>query len=671
MSESMKKYLIILTVFGCCCLFFIDSAISQIAPPPVDDVQTKVKPVRTKLSISQLRIAEEYGDVLDQLQDIIHDYHHYFAKINDKYSRKYQADLLQLLTKLEDGTYSGDVDKLLSDLKLFITSLKSDQEKLKSQNISKKLYKNIVGLRKELSFIYEMIKEDLYEQLKANRKAMPEIKEHLCSLQEQERTQEYALEDIEDILKDIKYQVELINLSSESTKIKINLEQKEAIAMALKVVKDLEKHYDFKVKLEDFEIIEDIELDPEIFTIDPDEFEEHMDDEFHYDAREHSFTHESGEYGMIREFIDSVDVLSSKVQIYIKNKTGNLEIEGWDKDRIYVEHNIELIGENKEITKDLLDAMEIKIVSNPKGIYVNSHIPNIEKANHQILSSNMIIKVPHDNPLICENSFGETLISDLDNGVSLNTDNSKVIIDNVNGVIKTVNNMGSTVITNSEGQINSNSSLGPLQITDCITKFNITNSYDEIVIDDCIGEGFIKNSGQITISDHIGELEIENEVGRIDITSIIGDLKISNKYQTVLLNSINGSVDVKNEYADINAFGVSGDFTASNSFGTITANDIEGSFDLTSNSGVIKLSLDNPYLKGSRILSDFGRVTLLVDSSNDYLINALTEGGIIKTDFDIEIKRNAEQSSTSFALGDGSIPIDVKGTNTTIIITED
>jgi hypothetical protein len=315
--------------------------------------------------------------------------------------------------------------------------------------------------------------------------------------------------------------------------------------------------------------------------------------------------------------------------------------------------------------------MEIKIVSNPKGIYVNSYIPNIEKANHQIISSNMLVRVPNDNAIICENSFGVTTVSDLDNGISLFADNSDVIIDNVNGEIKTVNNMGSTVISDSKGHINSNSSLGPLHITDCEAEFNLTNSYDEIVIGDCVGKGFIKNSGQILITEHSGNLEIENENGRIDVTSFRGNLEITNAYQSVFLNRIKGSVDIKNDYADINAFGVSGDFTATNNFGTITANDIEGSFDLTSNSGVIKLSLDHPYLKGSRILSDFGRVSLLVDSSNDYLINALTEGGIIKTDFDIEIKRNPEQSSTSFALGDGSIPIEVKGTNTTIIITED
>jgi phosphohistidine swiveling domain-containing protein len=374
---------------------------------------------------------------------------------------------------------------------------------------------------------------------------------------------------------------------------------------------------------------------------------------------------------MIREFIDSVDVLSSKVQIYVKNKTGDLEIEGWNKDKIYVEHNIEIIGDDKKITKDLFDAMEIKIVSNPKGIYVNSYIPNIEKANHQIISSKMLVRVPNDNAIICENSFGVTTVSDLDNGISLFADNSDVIIDNVNGEIKTVNNMGSTVISDSKGHINSNSSLGPLHITDCEAEFNLTNSYDEIVIGDCVGKGFIKNSGQILITEHSGNLEIENENGRIDVTSFRGNLEILNAYQSVFLNRIKGSVEIKNDYADINAFGVSGDFTATNNFGTITANDIEGSFDLTSNSGVIKLSLDHPYLKGSRILSDFGRVSLLVDSSNDYLINALTEGGIIKTDFDIEIKRNPEQSSTSFALGDGSIPIEVKGTNTTIIITED
>jgi len=638
----------------------------------VEEVPTKVKPIKVKLSPSIMRTAEEYGDVLNQLQDIIHDYHHYFSKINDKYSRKYQANLLNLLTKLEDGTYFGDVDNLLSDLNNFIVTLKSEQEKIESQDLSKKLYKNIKGLRKELVFIYELIKEDLYDQLEANRKAMPMIKEHLNNLKKQERNQEYALEEIEDILADIKYQVELLNLSAESTKININLEQKEAIAMALKVVKDLEKHYEVSVNLEDLEIIEDFDFEPEEIIIEPDdvELEEALEHVIHYDVRDHTFTHKSGKYGMIREYTDSVVVLSSKEQIYVKNKTGNLEIEGWDKNKIIVKHYIELIGDDKKITKDLLDAIEIKIVSNPKGIYVNSYIPNIVKANYQIVSSKMLVRLPHNNPVICENSFGKTIISNLVNGVSLNTDNSEIIMDNVKGTIKTVNNMGSTLITDSRGQINSNSSLGPLKISDCNAEFNLANSYDVIALDNCTGKGFIKNFGHINITEHSGNIVIENENGQIDVTECKGNFEITNAYQSVFLNRIKGSVEVKNDYANINAFGVSGDFTAVNSFGTIVANDIEGSFDLTSNSGVIKLSLDNPYLKNSRILSNFGTVELQVDPNSDYLIDALTEGGNISSDFNFKIKRDTEQSSARFALGKGTIPIIVKGTNTTIIINE-
>lgn len=671
MRANMKNYLKIITII-CCCVFFIGSVNSQIVPPPVEDVPTKVKPIKIKLSPSIMRITEEYGDVLDQLQDIIHDYHHYFSKINDKSSRKYQTDLLNLLTKLEDGTYYGDVDNLLNDLNSLIVTLKSEQDKIESQDVSKKLYKNIKGLRKELIFIFELIKENLYDQLEANRKSMPMIQEHLINLKEQERSQEYALEDIEDILNDIRDQVELLNLNAESAKININLEQKEAIALALKVVKDLEKYYDVKVNLEDLDVIDDIDIEPEeiIIMADKDELEEQLKQKMHYDVRDHTFKHKSGKYGLAREYIDSVKVLSSKEQIYVKNKTGNLEIEGWDKNKILVQHYIEIIGDDEKITKKLLDAIEIKIVSNPKGIYVNSYIPNIEKANHQIVSSKMLVRLPHNNPVICENSFGKTKISNLNKGVSLNTDNSEIIIDKVSGIIKTVNNMGSTLIIDSKGQIISNSSLGPLHISDCKAELNLSNSYDVITIDNCIGKGFTKNSGKIIISDHTGNFEIENENGQVDVTSYKGNLKITNAYQSVILNRIKGSVDVKNDYANINAFGISGDFTAVNSFGTITANNIGGSFDLTSNSGVIKLSLDNPYLKNSRILSNFGKVTLLVDSSNDYLINALTEGGIIKSDFNIEIKRNTEQSSTKFALGNGSIPVEVKGTNTTIIINK-
>ena len=136
MNDKVIKYKIFMAVFCCCCLFFIGTAYSQVAPPPVEDLPSIKKPQKITLSATVTRIAEEYGDVLDQLQDIVHDYHHYFAKINDKYSRKYQAELLKLLTKLEDGTYCGDVDKLIDDLNLLIDNLKSEQKTLKSKNIN-------------------------------------------------------------------------------------------------------------------------------------------------------------------------------------------------------------------------------------------------------------------------------------------------------------------------------------------------------------------------------------------------------------------------------------------------------------------------------------------------------------------------------------------------------
>ena len=159
------KYCLIL----CLCIFLIPQFILA------DRTISGIKNSDPQLKKEEIELAEEYQDIISQIEKISNDYQEYFSKIDNKYAKKYKEVLIKILLKINHGKYCGQVDYLLDDLNRFTQELNVREQSLKNQQDQKKFYRLVRNLRSQINLLAEYLKEDISERFAADKESLKNI----------------------------------------------------------------------------------------------------------------------------------------------------------------------------------------------------------------------------------------------------------------------------------------------------------------------------------------------------------------------------------------------------------------------------------------------------------------------------------------------------------------
>lgn len=651
-----------LTVF---LAFFLLFSFSNLKAQTRVIVAEEAEPAAEVGSKAGLETAKDYEDFISRLQKLAYDYQGYFSRYDEYHAIKYQALLQKLVLKINKGKFCGDPEVLQDEIQYLMRVLHDEEEEIKDEVGNLKLFRLSRGLQRDLEVLLDELNEELMAEMETEISRDLIGKYMALEMQNSEEAKKIYLQTLLD-------HKELMKEIEEAVKAAMEVEK---TVLSEKQLQALEKWELLEEELENWELME---LDSESYLIVPPTAP--GPSELPHPPpmvivppipKERTEIIKPGMVMSYKEFFDSVMVSSDDIPIYINSETGDLKVTGWNRDRVVVKFKVEIAAESEVSAESFAREIQVKLSSNEKGIYVKAHFPSLSDPKRRILTSAFDVRVPSGNPVISENSFGTVKVSDLDNGIRLNTNYCDVRLDHVRGEIEAASKMNVLAVSNSSGKLKLGNSMGPIQVFACDGEFDIENSYSPIELTECNGPVVVRNSGHIVISDHTGKVSIDNTNGAVELADVVGDLTVKNSYKPLIVSDIRGSVDLQNMSGTIDVSDISGGATVSNRYGTITSRYVTGPIQITNEAGTTILQVYDALVGSSYVMSNKGTVRLDLANQSDILLTVKTEGGTIIGSKGNPIHKNGHISTLQMTYGKGSTPLEVTGKASTVIIGED
>ncbi|UCG63035.1 MAG: hypothetical protein JSV52_07075 [Candidatus Zixiibacteriota bacterium] len=612
-------------------------------------------------SHADIEAAEEYEHFVERVESLCFDYLNSFSKSDDYYAIRYQAHLQKIILKISQGKFCSDPERLLDEMVYLRDVLQKEQSELKEESGNLKLHRLSRNLERELStMIDELAEEILLEHgLDISR---DEAIEYLIY---QRQISEEAKKIYKETMLKHKELVEQIREAYETAKsVDRDLLTEEQIKVLENLPELLEEisNWALVVEIPEVEIPPVPEVNPQL------ELPPAPPAVVVLPPKEHMIIDHTGKAIAHLEYNDSIKVPSLEVPIFINSGTGELRVTGWNRDMLMVRFNVEIAAESERNAQSFADNVEVKLSGNDKGIYLKAVFPSLSDPKRRILLSSMDVKIPSQNSVVCDNSFGAVVATNLSQGIKLNTSYCDVRLDNISGDIEAVSKMNPLSVSNSFGEFRLVNSMGPITVTECQGELDIENSYSPVELTECIGPAIVRNSGEIRISDHNGKVTVENSNGLVEISDLDGDLIARNSYKPLSASDIRGSVELSNISSPIDIGDVSGQVTASNKFGTITGRYLRGPIEITNEAGTTILIL-HERMEGPSVINSYtGTVELDLTTESDILLSVRTEGGRIIGAGGNPIRKHGHISSTEMKFGRANAPLKVTAENSTVII---
>ncbi len=603
-----------------------------------------------RLKIHERETAENYLFVLEQLELLTKDYTKYLRKYEDDISADYQKSLNLISINLSTGKYHKDFFRLKKDINSYQLEFAKYLNELSKHRKLKRLHYIAANLQDELANIDELIEDEI----------------------------DISLENIEELGR-----IELfLEHKFDRTKIWFDIDSGKSISF-FEVIRESSDSLSAVVTLKLFEdgnIVPIIVNVPEISVVtepleapgtsraprtartqeDPIITFKYPDEHGHKDR---------DKITRVRTISKTSDEISNSILVVIDNPAGIIEVTGWDRPYVSVSAKVETSSSEVSKAEKLSASVDIRIYQSRGQLFVESVIPKLRSSESLISHYSAMVKVPSENNLVCNSSYGKLTISNIEANIKLSAKQSNLSISNISGNIKTKNFKGSIKLMNSEGAIDLTNSYGLVSIYDCKGIMNISNNFSDTKIINSEGEAHISGSGEVEIKQFEGDIDISNSCGKIVVTNVDGNLIAKNSYESVFVRQIDGDVEIENSFGNITANNISGKITASNKFASIMLTDFYGPLTLNNQNGNINLMFYNELNGNSIIIADGGEVSLTFVEIPDMTFSANTFGGEIISFVPLEVTGNENLKTSTHIFGSGGNLFEVKGTKSSIYLT--
>ena len=648
MKWSKQKYSSMLSALACCLSVFITSGFSQSPVPTIEDLEDHKQLI---ISEEAKQIAEEYADILKELQELTLDYSRTFVKLPRGSSIPRLQELNSLIIKLAHGEY-------LEDIKLLTTDLDMVREKLLEQEKE---------IKEKAKFLKKQERKDALKAYKLSRSLRGDLKAFNIVLQEdinfRLQSLEFLADEIQICLNQISH--DDLQLYSESITSYIMIITDSINDIVNLTMDSYPQTYEVgEVPDINFQVINVPDVPDAEIIIDP-----VLDTPRGTKSFSYVYQPKSGNTIATIEYSDDLKIKSSSIPIYINNPTGVLQVTGWDKKTILATSILEISSSSGNKAQTLTDNVDLSLNADDTGIYIDFSMPKIRSSNISIANFQLEIKVPRNNPIFGKSSFGMVIMSNLHNKVFLEAHKSHVSAKGIIGNVQISNNNGPINIEEIDGSIDVTNNFAPIIISQCEGDIKAKNTFAAIKIIECDGDIVINNSGQINLYDNIGNITITNTKGFINIKDHQGNIFAKNSFEPIILEDINGAVNVANKRGTIKAQYIEGSFKAENLYAPIFAYYNEGLLDLSITRGFIDVIWTGSEDGTSTITSQFGDVKIAFPEDLDLDFKAKVNDGLITSSFPISVKTTNNTKEAEYIFGDGGPTLIVNGKNSEVTLS--
>ena len=218
----------------------------------------------------------------------------------------------------------------------------------------------------------------------------------------------------------------------------------------------------------------------------------------------------------------------------VTNSYGNVNVYLWDENKIAIQVQIKVSGNNDKKVTDRLNDIEVSFeaTSNKVAAITEINGKNWQGNNNLSYEINYVVKIPKNGNVDLNNKYGNISIDKLNGNLALNCKYGSLFLGQLNGKSNNV------VIAYSQNST----------ITS-VDKLNLNSQYSEVEI---------QKGNQINIDGNYNTFEFQS-VGSLNMSSNYTKLKttttsksvISGNYLTLKLGEIGNSTTIKSNYSDI------------------------------------------------------------------------------------------------------------------------
>lgn len=302
----------------------------------------------------------------------------------------------------------------------------------------------------------------------------------------------------------------------------------------------------------------------------------------------------------------SLTVPNRNAKIELRNQIGGINVHTWNRSEVSARLTI---GYSRGSSSSRAMAQEIHLTasSTDAGIVVEIEYPDDEDKSSGIVSSQLDVTVPAENPVKISNSFGAAAVGDLRNDLTVATSFGSVEAKRITGAVTIANSTGGVYVEGVTGKLTVSSSFGDMEVVGVDGPIALANSYATVSIRNSSGNLTIANSGAVAVSGHKGNVSVESSNGDVEISRITGDVTAANSFGGMQIEAVSGQVTAENSSSSMEIADVTGPVRATNRFGSIDINDAKASIRAESSNGDIAITRAGGEVV---VINRFGKVTV-------------------------------------------------------------
>jgi DUF4097 and DUF4098 domain-containing protein YvlB len=436
----------------------------------------------------------------------------------------------------------------------------------------------------------------------------------------------------------------------------------------------------------------------------------------------------------VAETLEERFTVDGPVTLDLSNTSGEVQVTGGDRNEIVVRAIKEAWGQNKKDAQAKLQAMQVEMGWESDTLRIKVEDPEENAAYIGVFysgHSNQVrfeITVPRQTGVVAYTHNGRITLQDTEGDANLTNRYEPIVVEGVaanvtvearNGDVTVLRSgsAGTTAsLTSRYGTISVEGVAGDITVDarngdvtvlrsgDEEAVLNLVSYYGRITTRQVIAGDLTLDShnGALTLEDVVvgGDLELEAYYGKTELDGVqAGSLKVNGKNGDIVLKDVrlDGTLDLFTHYGAVSVTGSeAGAYKIETQNGAIKLDGGRGSVWLHSHYGDIEvkaardvtldLSTDNGKVafEGSlsntadhTLESDYGAVTLRLPPDTSVLLDASTDHGRIRCDFDVLVRgadkeeNDASGDELRGAINDGSARLQIRTRNGDIVLEKE
>lgn len=300
--------------------------------------------------------------------------------------------------------------------------------------------------------------------------------------------------------------------------------------------------------------------------------------------------------------------VNDDAQVNITNSYGNINVYLWDENKISIQVNIKVSGNNEKKINERINTIDVDFNATSSKVTAETIFTTKEwKSSNISYEINYVVKIPRNGSIDLNNKYGN------------------ISVDKLNG---------SSAIECKYGNLN----LG-----------NFTNKYNNIILS-YSNNSSINSIDKLYLTSHYSTIDIKNST----------HVSIEGNYNTIDFQNV-GNLFLNSNYTKITSKSTQ-KFDCKGNYLTLKLGDIGQSLDIESNYSDINLSSTSK-TKGITILGNYTNSKITCNSDYAFDINVNLKYGSFKDELGIKyiekIEKNTSKSLKGYHLSQGKSKINV------------